>query len=187
MKSIFIYIFVLIATFSVPAFSQTTDLKIAAINTDRFSDKQNGIREFVEALDKFETELEPKYDELSLLAEKGRKLTGELKSYSEFTLSYPRNIIEIMNKKAEEFKELQTEYKEKDDRLRLLANKFSSEILTEPRKKIRDAIKQFAKEHGFAIILDSSKDVNSVIIQGEVVDVTQNFIEFYNKNHAGNK
>ena len=47
-------------------------------------------------------------------------------------------------------------------------------------KNIAQSIKAFAKEKGFVVILDSSQENNSVIIEGEIVHVTNEFIQFYN-------
>ena len=66
-------------------------------------------------------------------------------------------------------------------------DKRATELLTKPKRKISDAIKQFAKENGLTVVLDSSKDLSSIVFNSEVVDVTQKFIEFYNKNYAENK
>lgn len=70
----FIISFILIAAFSVFGFSQTINLQIATINTETFSDKQNGIEEFVEATEKLEIEFKPQFDELKLRTEKFQKL-----------------------------------------------------------------------------------------------------------------
>lgn len=83
MKSLklFIYIFILITTFSVFGFSQTNISRIATIDTEKFSDKQNGIKEFAEDVEKLETDFKTQTDEYNSKTEKSRQLYKKINDF----------------------------------------------------------------------------------------------------------
>jgi len=188
MKSIklFTFIFILITAFSVLGFSQTVNSQIAAINTEAFGDKQTGIKEFVEAIKKLEIEFKPQFDELKLRTEKFQKLYKDVKEINNLNpmVDYGRGSSQRFPDKFEELKKSNAEIKEKTEQLKSAYEKRQSEVMPQLRIKIRGAIKQFAKDNGFVIILDSSQENNSVIIETKPIDVTQKFTEFYNKRQS---
>ena len=179
----FIYSFILISLFSVSAISQTVNSKIAAVNTEAFKDRLFGIKEFIEANDKLEAEFKPQVYELNLIAEKAMKLYKEIKELQAFSNKNPYfGAHTPFSEKVEEFKNLNVEYKEKDEQRKLMYAKRKSEIFINIENKIFDAVAIFEKQNGFLIILESSKKINYALIETEPINVTQKFIEFYNKN-----
>lgn len=186
----FIYSFVLITTFSVSAISQAVSSPIIVINTNAFKDKQNGIKEVVEAYDKLEIEFKPQNDELNLITEKARKLSKEINEIAAIRKDAPKGIcFAPLDNVIEEFTNLNIAYKKKDERKKILYDKRKSEIFAEIDKKILDALKQFAKENKFEVILDIAKldeEPSPASIGDDLLDVTQKFIEFYNRNFSLN-
>lgn len=172
-------IFALIITAS--AFSQTPKpaaTKIVTIDTSVFCDKEKGIREVIAAREKLDAEMKPKKDELAILEEKIKKLDkfrvalkefpqGDYFSFEQTTDLYEKLIVEYIQKRAE---------------TKSLYEQRKTEIFADIYQRIGDTIKQFAKEKGYVIILDKSKDNSSVIIEGETFDVTEDFIKYYNEN-----
>lgn len=184
----------LIFVFTILAFAQTetpqnsAPNKIAAIDTKAFENETNGIKEVVEAYDKLEAELKPQAENLNLLTEKILKLEKEINDFQSIAekikgICVPDNI----NKKIEEYDKLTKEYKQKQDALKSLYDKRKAEIFADIYRKVSDAIKQFSKENGYLMIIDVSKDNSSVIIEGETIDVTKEFIKYYNENFAKSK
>lgn len=155
--------------------------KIAGINTEAFYDKEAGIKEVVEANDKLETEFKSQKDELRLLGEKIQNLQKEIEE-----LAKPQKVgcYPSIQNKVDEYKKLISEYKRRQDDLKSLYDKRKPEIFADIYKKVGEAIKQFAKENGYVIVLDSSKDNSSTIIEGETIDITKEFIKYYNDNFA---
>lgn len=71
------------------------------------------------------------------------------------------------------------EFKDKHNDFESLREKRESEFITPIKIKIGDALKQFGKEKGYGLILDSSKN-SSMFTKSDIVDVTEEFIKFYN-------
>lgn len=61
------------------------------------------------------------------------------------------------------------------------------ELSKDVNKKMLEAFRIFAKENNYPLILDSSKENSSVIIDGEIIDVTKEFIQFYNERFGDEK
>lgn len=184
--------FVFVLIFSALAFAQTEQTKnaplgkIAVINTETFYDKEKGISEIVETNDKLETEFKLQKDELSALAEKIKILEKELKDTAGMIES-PRDISkEMINGKVNEYELAVENFKKTQDDIKSLYDKRKPEVFADIYKKVGDAIKQFTKEKGYALILDSSK-LNDGVILGELDDVTNEFIKYYNDSFVQTK
>ena len=193
MKSIglFIYIFILITTFSVHGFSQTTASKMVVVDTDMFKNKQRGIKEVVEAYDKLEAEFKSQNDELNLIAEKAKKLAKEIYELVELNKKSGMWVCgSKLPEKTEEFANLQIEYKAKDDKRRSSYEKRKAEIFVEADKKIQTALIRFAKDNNFETIYEFKglEEISRYVCSGgDKLNVTDKFIVFYNKNYAENK
>jgi Skp family chaperone for outer membrane proteins len=181
-------IFVLIL--SALALAQTEKLpaavgsKIAVINTEAFYDREKGIKELVETNDKLEAEFKLQKDELNLMAEKLKKLEKELRDFSGL-IEPPRNLTkEMINNKINEYDLTGDKFKKKRDEIKILFEKRDSETVGLVRKKVGEAIKRFAKDNGHVLVLDSSKDNSSAIIEGETIDITKVFIRYYNEDYS---
>lgn len=185
------YIFILITTFSVHGFSQPTYSRIAVVDTDIFKDKQRGIKEVIEAYEKLEAEFKTQNDELNIIAEKAKKIVEEIKERETLIKKNPKAGCPVpIDGIVEEFKNLQTEYKGKDEQRKLLYDKRKAELFVKIDKKIKTVLKQFAKENNFETIYDLKEleEVSILVnIPDNFKDVTQKFIEFYNKSYSQNK
>jgi len=188
------FIFVLI--FSALAFAQTENpqtpvaLKVALIDTEAFYNKETGIKELVETNDKLELELKPQSDELNILGEKIQKLQKEIEIFQNAAEKFKGICVpDYVNKKFEDYDKLTKEYKQRQDEIKSRYEKSDNEIFADIYKKIGDAIQQFAKEKGYAVILDISKERGTffLVAKDESSDVTEEFIKYYNNNFAKTK
>jgi Skp family chaperone for outer membrane proteins len=176
-----IFVFILSAL----AFAQTANPqnsatgKIGLIDTEVFGNKETGIREIVEAYDKLESEIKPQKDELVVWAEKIQKLEKEIGEFQLILKKYPGACVSM--KEIEEYDKLITEYKKQEQTAKSFYDKRKSEIFADVYKKVGGAIQQFAKEKGYALIIDSAK-LNDGVILGELDDITKEFIKYYNEN-----
>jgi Skp family chaperone for outer membrane proteins len=181
-------VFVLILAASAFAQTETTQnavsTKVGVIDTSVFYDKEKGIREIVAAQEKLDAELKPKKDELAALQEIIQKLEKEINEILIIEKKYAQmNCFSPLVKMAEKYEKLVSEYKQKETEAKNLYEQRKAEIFADVYKRVGDAITQFAKEKGYVIILDKSKDNSSVIIEGETFDVTEDFIKYYNENY----
>lgn len=160
--------------------------KIAIISFDAFKDRKTGIKELADAYEKLEIEFKPQKDELKLLAEKIQKAVEELKKIN--MVETPPYLKEFTDGKIDEYGLIACKYKDKLKEVRTLYQKRELEITAEIEKKIVEALNQFAKEKGYAFILDFSKLPTSFIsAKPDNDDVTEEFIKFYNENFGNTK
>lgn len=162
------------AAFAQPNFRSE---KIAAIDSDRFFEEKTGIKEFIEEYPKIIEEQKIKQrrlKELSLQIEAVIKEAGKLQDDQA-----------LFQSKLEHINKIFREYKFYEGEIVALLKKRKIELIN--RLKIPDALSRFKKEKGYAIILDTSRlDTASITIEANEIPaiVTQEFIEFYNKNYA---
>ena len=55
------------------------------------------------------------------------------------------------------------------------------QIVTPIDNKIAAALKEFARQNGYIMVLDSSQSNSWAIIERETVDITKEFIRFYDE------
>ena len=198
--------FVLIFTFNCafPAVAQTQKTltensgKIAKINSDAFGDKKTGIKELADGIDKLESEFKSEVEEIIALTkeieERGKYLTqvGEvLKSCNVINCSKspdltPQNI----EKKIKEYQKLQDENSLKRSSLKIRYQDRREKEIYPIIAKIRAALEKFRREKGYAAILDTAKTgaADSYMTVDETsVDVTDEFIRYYNENFEKTK
>lgn len=181
---------ILVLSFAILINAQTPSTKIGLINRKDFDDITNGIKEVSDAYDELEIEFKPHNEELKAIAEKLKKLEIALIDLKKQTQiiqekggEYPKGIEDKIN----EYEQLACKFKSAEQKTKSIYEKREAEILKDVNLKISEALKQFAKKNGFAVILDKSVNNSSVIIDGEIVDITQDFINYYNKNFAETK
>lgn len=186
---IFIYSFTFILLFSIfaPAQTNKTDsLKVVSINSEKFRDVADGIKELADAYVKLDSEFDSVKIELKSLYERYEKLVAELKSIatarevSGISQKYMDNLINDTNLLGTELKSKQGDAKSKYERR-------EKELTFEINEKIKIALNEFAKENNYPIVLDSSKLDSSPIILGDIKDVTKELIQFYNERFVSEK
>jgi Skp family chaperone for outer membrane proteins len=173
---------ILILIFATVSFAQTeenqiaTNVKVAVIYSDKFADEKVGIDEFIEAKKTLEAEFKPEELELKASFEKVDKLRKEITQLSK---AYEVSV-GLVEKKINEYKLANCEFRSRTEQIRNVFNKRESEIYTEVNDKISTALKQFAFQKGYEIILDGSKSNDFTVLSGDYHDITSEFIDFYN-------
>ena len=160
-----------------------TPVKFAAVDTKAFEDEKSGIKDLIIAYDELETELKPQINELQALSLELQKRQKELSEYGEVLKKDRLGCGDLYSKvkvKFEEYNKLYGEFESKHNDFKSLREKYKSEIVTPVEYKIGNALKQFAREKGYMMILDSSQNNSSTLIEEEPVDITKEFIKFYN-------
>jgi Skp family chaperone for outer membrane proteins len=193
-----IYGFVFVLAFAFLAIAQTEKTqttaqpKIALIFPEIFEDEKKGIRDLIEVNKKLDVEFKTESDELKTLADKVVNLEKELRQLASISekknIEYPPNIISEYKAKADKYKELSDEFNKKQSAAKALYDKRKAESTVDINKKIGEAVKQFAKEKGYDMILDATKLNNCYPSWCDTsLDVTQDFIKYYNENFGNTK
>jgi len=184
-------VLILVTIFAAMTFAQTSTLqessasKIALVNTEAFYDKENGIKELVDSIDKLEVELKPLADELNLTIETVQKLGKEIEAIAKAMELYKGFTSKMLEDKLNEYEVLNEKLKKRQAELKPYYEKRHSETVGVVQKKIDEAMQKFAKENGYAIVIDISKLNGSAINENpEEIDITNDFIKYYNENFA---
>lgn len=180
------------ALFAVSTFAQTTAAtgKIAVINTLAFDVDKQGITKYVTASNSLEAEFKTAQTELQTMATRIQTLEAELRKAQEArtNASVPVAGGANLQAKADEYEKMGREFKFKQEDAKARFDRRRAVVLGPVLQDIGKAMQEFAKQKGYMMILDGAKlDESGLIlaIGDDKVDVTKEFITFYNARPAG--
>lgn len=182
------------AIFAVSAFAQTTAVKVGLINTLAFDNDKAGITKYTTAMNSLETEFKKDGADLDAMAARINGLQNELEGLQK-QLQDPNPKVPInkdsvqnnFNAKYVEYEKLAREYKFKQEDAKVRFERRRQQIMGPILIDIGKAMQEFAKQKGYTVILDGAKLEEAAIllaIGDEKIDVTKEFITFYNARPA---
>lgn len=180
----------LAAITTVSAFAQGTTpaspSKIGIIDTGAFGDSKEGITKYIAAANQINTEFKPAVTELQNLGTRIENLEKELTvlqdQANKGTVPIDRN---AANAKAEEYDKLKRDYKFKEEDLKAKIDRRQQAVLIPIMQDIYKAAQDYAKQKGFTMIIDITKDDKLLFMAlDEKADITKDFITFYNARPA---
>ena len=188
--------FVFAALFAVSAFGQgaqtASGFKMAVINTAAF-DSQEGIKRYTAAMNALENEFKPLQTEIEGLLTKWNNLGKEIQtiqanaqkaSTSGATVPFDEKAAQA---KVEEYQNLEIQIKRKQEDAKNRLERREPQVMGPIRREIGEALQVFAKQKGYALILDAAKlDGAGLILAFDEtkVDATKEFITFFNARPA---
>ena len=180
------------ALFAVSAFAQTTPGtqpaatgKIGLINVLDFDNEKAGITKYRNALNTIDAEFKKDSDDLRASGTKLQALGKEIETLRKAgSAPVPASTI---NAKLEEYQTLDTSMKRQQEDLKARYNRRYQAVVGPVYGDILKALTEFAKQKGYAVILDGAKLEEAGILMGfdEKYNVTAEFIQFYNARPAG--
>ena len=176
------------ASAQVPA-QPAAPAKIVVIDTGAFDSKE-GIKKYIIAMDALEKEFAPLQTEIQGLGARYTALGAEIKKMQDGANAptpVPINQ-QTAAAKVEEYQSLETTIKRKQEDGKARFEKRQQEVLGPILADIGKAMDDFAKQKGYALILDASKMFNAgllLTLDATKIDVTKDFITFYNARPAG--
>ena len=182
--------FIFTAVFAVSALAQTPAPagKIGLVNINAFSAEKEGITKFKNAVGVLETEFKPVYDKLRTMNTKLQTLATEIQNAqkSAQTPGVPVNPSAIQAK-VDEAQTLEVQLKREQEDAKVRYERRYQSIVGPVFNDILKAMNEYAKQKGFAMILDGAKLEEAQILLGfdDKFDVTKDFITFYNARPAG--
>lgn len=182
--------FVFAAIFAVSAFAQAqpTAAKIGIINTTAFDDKA-GITKYVAAANALEVEFKPVDAELRTMAAKIEALQKEIQTLQAQAQANPTVPIkpETVNAKVADYEKLTREFKFKQEAAKADYERREAIVLGPIRQDIGKRMQEFAKQKGYAFILDAANldKAGLLLAFDDKYNVTTEFITFYNTLAAG--
>jgi Skp family chaperone for outer membrane proteins len=160
--------------------------KIAVVNTDAFKDEKTGIDDLIEVYKKLEEEFRTQTEELRIMNDNLQKLFNEFKEANDRcdkAIHCSDKTAEEVSRKLKDYELFNEKFKRRQEKVKSLFEKRKAELTADINRKIVEAILQFQKKKGYALILDASlKDSLACQPSDGFVDVTEEFIKFYNES-----
>ncbi len=179
--------FVLAAIFAVSAFAQAGQpavSKIGWIDTGAFADEKEGVTKYMNALKALDGEMKPRVTELTTIQTR-------LKIISDDLAKMQANAAVPIDQKAalakqDEGQKLQREFEFKKKEYDAAVEKRSGEVLGPVSADISKAIQDFAKQKGYAVVLDidALAKANVILALDPTSNITKEFIAYYNTRPA---
>lgn len=163
-----------------PAVIKTVEpTRVAYINSGAFLDPATGIKQLVRVAQGLELEFSTTQSELSLLGEKLRTLAGELNKLN----AEPAANAKAIEEKRTEGLRLQQELQAKQQAAQEAYSKRAQELQTPVATEIGKELRAFAKERNVDLLFDIAKMGEMVLEAKTELDLTPEFIGFYNAKH----
>jgi Skp family chaperone for outer membrane proteins len=158
--------------------------KIAVVDTRVFLDNKNGIKKYVDAINAVNAEFKTAAAELDAMALKVQTLEKELRAFQAQVQKGTQVNEATVNAKLAEYDKLSREYKFKIQDNDARYNSRQVALVYPVQRDISAALQEFTKKNGFILLLDISKDRGGLFVSWSPVDVTKQFIAFYNARPA---
>ncbi len=163
--------------------------KIVVINTAAF-DAKDGIIKYSNAMNALEAEMKPLQTEIDGLVTRYNNLGKEIQTLQANAQKSPAVPIDqkAAQAKVEEYQNLELTIKRKQEDGKRKFELRQPQVLGPVLQEIGKAMDDFAKAKGYALILDASKlEAANLILAVDIakVDVTKEFITFFNSRPAG--
>lgn len=176
--------------FAVSAFAQVpaaANIKVMFINTEAFKVK-DGINKYISAATALDREFEAPRAEIRTLRARHETLAREVTALDDQITKATGNkdaLIKQFDAKVEEGRNLEILIKRKQEDGAKNYERREGEVMDPIRRDIGRALDDFAKQRGYAVILDSSKMTPAILVYDAAkADVTKDFIAFYNARAA---
>ena len=186
----------LTALFALSGIAQTTGAtaspntgKIAVVITYAFGDEKAGITKYINAEKALSAEFTPIDNEIKAMNTKLEALATEIENLRKLAASNPKQVDErSAQAKVDEAEKLQRDLKFKADNAKINFEKREQAVMGPIMEDISKALQEFTKKNGYLMLLDAGKLQQAGILLGvgdEKIDVTKEFITFYNTRPAG--
>jgi Skp family chaperone for outer membrane proteins len=154
-------------------------VRLAFVNSSAFLDETAGIKQLVRAAQGLELEFSTTQSELSLLNEKLRTIVGEL---NKLNADAATNAKAISEKQAAGVA-LQQDLQAKQQAAQQAYAKRSQEVQGPIAVEIGKELRAFAKERDLGMVLDLAKLGEAVLDAKPELDLTAEFVVYYNAKH----
>ena len=186
--SVIAVLFVFAAVFAVSASAQAPAAapKVAVINTAAF-DGKDGITRYNNAMDSLDKEFGPIQTKLQGYVTRLNALRGEIDKLQKPPANVPVDN-NALSAKALEYENLGKQAKREEEDAKVNFERRQAAIMGPVLQDIGKAMQDYANQKGYDLILDVAKlDAANLILayNPAKVDVTKDFITFYNARPAG--
>ncbi len=153
--------------------------RVAYVNSSAFVDPTTGIKQLVKVLQALELEFGGTQSELSLLGEKLRTLATEI---NKLNMDPVVNAKAIADKQAEG-QRLQQDLAARQQAAQEAYNKRAQATQAPVANEIGKELRAFARERDISLLFDSAKLGDGLLDAKPELDLTADFIGYYNAKH----
>ena len=156
--------------------------RIAVIDTLVFRDEKAGIRKYVNALKSVNAEFAPVQTELQTLGSRIQTLDKEMTAMRDAQQKGTPVDARSFEAKRDEYDRLLRDYKFKEEDAKVRFERRFSAVTTPLNQAIGNALNEYGKQKGYAIIFDISRDTAGLVvaIPDVKIDITNDFIAYFN-------
>lgn len=174
------------AAFSVQVSAQNVApvRKIAVVDTRVFLDNKNGIKRYIDAINAVNLEFKAAAAEMDAMALRVQNLQKELQAFQEQAQKGVQVNQATVTAKIDEYTKLNREYRFKVQDNDSKYNSRQVALVYPVQRDISLALQEFTKKNGFVLLLDISKDRAGLFVSWNPIDVTREFVTFYNARPA---
>ena len=160
------------------ASAQTPATKIAIIDSNAFFDEKAGITKLVTATKQLNDSFKPTQVEIDNLTKRLQTLAGEIENRRK----QPNPDQKLLQSKADEGDQLQRNLKYKTEDAKEKYSRQQGLTIGPVMQAIGKGLEDYAKQKSYTLIFDLAKDQGGflVAIGDQSVDVTKDFVTFYN-------
>lgn len=176
--------------FAISAFAQvpaTATVKVMFINTEVFKTK-DGITKYTAAAAALDREFEVPRAEIRTMMARHDTLAKEVQALDDQITKATGNkdaLIKQFDAKVEEGRTLEVQIKRRQEDGKNKYDRRQAEVMDPIRQDIGRALDDFARQRGYAVIFDSSKMTQAILVYDVAkADVTKDFIAYYNTRPA---
>ena len=152
---------------------------VAYINSSAFLDPATGIKQLVRAAQSLELEFSSTQSALSLRSEQLRTLVAELQKLGADPVANAKAIAE----KQAEGQRLQQELQARGQAAQEAFNKRSQEVQGPVSAQVTKELRAFALQRDIGLLFDATKLSDSMLAAKPELDITAEFIGYYNAKH----
>jgi Skp family chaperone for outer membrane proteins len=168
-----------------PVPATTAAPRVAVINSYAFGDEKSGIVKYVNAVKSVNTEFAPLQTEINTMSTRLEALAKEIDTLRGQVGKVPVDE-RALQTKIDTASQLQRDIKFKQEDGKARFDRRLQTVLGPVLEDVGKALREYAKQKSYAVIFDIAKDEAGllIVIGDESVDVTRDFITFYNARPA---
>ncbi|WP_438480699.1 OmpH family outer membrane protein [Oleiharenicola lentus] len=159
-----------------PTVTKVAPVSIAYVNSGAFGDPTTGLKQLVRVTQSLELEFSSQQSELSLLNEKLKTIVAELQKLAADQVANA----DAIKAKQVEGTALQQEMQGKQQAAQQAYNARAQEVQGPVLQQIGKALREFSKQRDIGILLDVAKIGEAILDAKPELDVTADFIGYYN-------
>jgi Skp family chaperone for outer membrane proteins len=171
--------------------SAAAPAKIGWIDSGAFGDEKAGISKYVQAQKSIDTEMQPKVTELKNIQTQMQTLQSDIQKLQGTPASVPaENVQKQIADKTDQGQKLQRDYEYKQKDAQAYYARRAAEVLNPVSQQIMVAMREYAKQKGYSVILDLSalagdgQTPGALLFFDPTADLTKDFITFFNARPA---